>query len=125
MRINYYDVLGVSRDASPEQIKKQYRKLSKKHHPDKNPGDAAAEERFKKISEAHAHLMDQDKRSAYDKELFPPSPAPDFSNPNLPAQQPKAFHFDFKAAAGVATVVAIVVVLVKILTTGPNRRGGC
>jgi curved DNA-binding protein CbpA len=124
MRINYYDVLRVSRDASADQIKKQYRKLCKRYHPDKNPGDATAEERFKKISEAYANLMDQNKRSALDKELFPPPPTPDFSNPNLPLQQPEAFAFDFKVAAGVATVVAIVVVLVNALTKGPNKKGG-
>ena len=124
MKINYYDILGVSRDAPPEEIRKQYRKLCKKYHLDKNPGDAGAEERFKKISEAYAHLMDMDKRSAYDKDLFPPPPAPDFSNPNLPLTRPKAFDFDFKVVAGVATVIAIVVILVNVLIKGVNKKCG-
>jgi molecular chaperone DnaJ len=49
---DYYEILGVARDASPEDVKKAYRKLAHQHHPDKNPGDRSAEERFKEISES-------------------------------------------------------------------------
>ena len=63
---DYYASLGVERGATPEDIKKAYRKLAMKWHPDRNAGDAAAEERFKDISEAYAVLSDADKRQQYD-----------------------------------------------------------
>ena len=69
---NLYDVLGVSRNATEEEIKKAYRTLSKKYHPDANPGDKKAEERFKKISEAYAVLQDPKKRSDYDRKTEEP-----------------------------------------------------
>ncbi|GAB4166931.1 MAG: molecular chaperone DnaJ [Terrimicrobiaceae bacterium] len=62
-----YEILGVSRDADAEAIKKAYRKLAVKFHPDKNPGDPEAEERFKELGEAYEILMDPDKRAAYDR----------------------------------------------------------
>ena len=61
-----YEVLGLTKDASQEDIRKTYRKLAKKYHPDLNPGDTAAEERFKEISGAFAVLGDEDKRKRYD-----------------------------------------------------------
>lgn len=64
---DYYELLGVSRDASEADLKKAYRKLAVKYHPDKNPGDAAAEAKFKEISEAYDVLKDADKRAAYDR----------------------------------------------------------
>ncbi|MBW1712775.1 MAG: J domain-containing protein [Deltaproteobacteria bacterium] len=63
---DYYKVLGVSRDASGEEIKKAYRRLAIKYHPDKTKGDKAAEDRFKQISEAYAVLSNPDKRKEYD-----------------------------------------------------------
>ena len=62
----YYEILGVSRDASVEEIKGNYRQLALKHHPDKNPGDKQAEEQFKLISEAYQVLADTEKRELYD-----------------------------------------------------------
>jgi len=61
-----YKVLGVTKDASADDIKKAYRKLARRYHPDRNQGDAAAEERFKQISHAHDVLSDPDKRREYD-----------------------------------------------------------
>lgn len=63
---NYYDILGVQKTASTEEIKKAYRNLAFKYHPDRNPGDAAAEEKFKKITEAYDVLGDDSKRRMYD-----------------------------------------------------------
>ena len=67
MAKDYYEILGVDRSASADQIKKAYRKLAVKYHPDKNPGDAAAEEKFKEITEAYEVLGDAEKRKKYDQ----------------------------------------------------------
>ena len=66
-RRDYYEVLGVPRDASDQQIKSAYRKLALKYHPDRNPGDKAAEEQFKEAAEAYAVLADAEKRQLYDR----------------------------------------------------------
>ena len=71
---SYYDILGVKKDATEADIKKAYRKLARKHHPDVNPDDKAAEAKFKEISEAYAVLSDKEKREQYDRmgsEAFP------------------------------------------------------
>jgi len=64
---DYYEVLGVGRNASGEEVKRAYRKLAVKFHPDKNPDDPHAEEKFKELGEAYDILMDSDKRAAYDR----------------------------------------------------------
>ena len=64
---DYYEVLGLSKSASDEEIKKAYRKLAKQYHPDLNPGDATAEEKFKEVNEAYGILSDPEKKSRYDQ----------------------------------------------------------
>jgi len=64
---DYYNILGVKRDASEREIKQAYRRLARKYHPDVNPGDKSAEARFKQINEAYEVLSDKEKRQKYDQ----------------------------------------------------------
>jgi molecular chaperone DnaJ len=92
---DYYEILGVSRDSSEDDLKKAYRKLARKHHPDVNPGDKDAEARFKEISEAYAVLSDKEKRTQYDQ--FGHAGAAgqgfDFSNFDFGGHQAGGFDF--------------------------------
>ena len=63
---DYYDVLGVGKNANPEELKSAYRKLAVKYHPDKNPNDKTAEDKFKEASEAYGVLSDKSKKENYD-----------------------------------------------------------
>jgi len=63
---DFYDVLGVGKSASPDELKSAYRKLAVKYHPDKNPGDKVAEDKFKEASEAYGILSDKEKKQNYD-----------------------------------------------------------
>ena len=67
MSKDYYSILGVNKDANESEIKKSYRKLSKQYHPDLNPNNKEAEEKFKDIAEAYSVLSDSEKRSNYDR----------------------------------------------------------
>ncbi len=64
---DYYEILGVGRDASADELKKAYRKMAVKYHPDKNPDDKVAEAKFKEAAEAYSVLSDQTKRQQYDR----------------------------------------------------------
>ena len=67
---DYYEVLGIGRNADAKEIKKAYRKLAKKYHPDMNPGDKQAEQKFKEITEAYNVLSDTEKKKLYDQYGF-------------------------------------------------------
>lgn len=67
MATDYYQTLGIAKDANEEEIKRAYRKLAREHHPDRNPGDKTAEQRFKEVQEAYDVLSDKDKRAQYDR----------------------------------------------------------
>ncbi|MGA7616015.1 MAG: DnaJ C-terminal domain-containing protein [Thermoanaerobaculia bacterium] len=106
---SYYDILGVKKDASEDEIKKAYRKLARKYHPDVNPDNKEAEASFKEISEAYAILGDKEKREQYDRmgrEAFHFGPGGPFGGQGA-GQGPYGFNFDFSQFTG-----------------GGGRRGG-
>ena len=82
MTEDYYKILGVSRDADEEEIKKAFRKKAFQYHPDRNQGNSEAEEMFKKVSEAYSVLSDPQRRAAYDRgESEPHSAYGSYANP--------------------------------------------
>lgn len=87
---DYYDVLGVARNASEDDIKKAYRKLARQYHPDRNPGDKAAEAKFKEVQEAHDVLGDKAKRANYDQFGFAGAPGGGMPSGGMP---PGGFPF--------------------------------
>src|SRR6202167_1385147 len=94
---DYYDLLGVARKALVKDIRAAYRKLARKYHPDLNPGDKSAEEKFKQIQEAYEVLSDTKKRQMYDQFGFnapgPGAPPPGAGYPG--GSNPQDIHFDF------------------------------
>lgn len=81
---NYYDILAVRQDASQEEIKKSYRKLSKQYHPDLNPNNKEAEIRFREITKAYAVLGSKEARTEYNAKLHTPDGNRDFQKPEQP-----------------------------------------
>jgi molecular chaperone DnaJ len=94
---DYYQTLGINRNADTEEIRKSYRKLARKYHPDLNPGDKAAEERFKKVQEAYDVLSDDEKRKVYDQYgFYSPNIPPNGAGPGgAAAGGPNFSGFDF------------------------------
>ena len=93
---NYYETLGVNRNASEQEIKKAYRQLARQHHPDLNPGDKSAEARFKEINEAYEVLSSKENRKKYDKYGDQWQHAEQFEK----ARQQQAPRWDFGGADG-------------------------
>jgi curved DNA-binding protein CbpA len=87
--MNYYELLGVAREATPEEIRKAYRTLAMQYHPDRNPGDKDAETKFKQVAEAYETLSDMNKRARYNGKLPPikPKPKPAPKKPLTPEQK--------------------------------------
>lgn len=86
MKRDYYEILGVSKNATAEELKKAYRKVAMQYHPDRNPGDKSAEEKFKEAAEAYEVLSDADKRAKYDRfghQAFAPGTGGFHGNPNM------------------------------------------
>jgi hypothetical protein len=93
--MNFYEILGVTRQSSADDIKKAYRSLAMKYHPDRNPGDATASDKFKKVQEAYETLSDLQKKIRYDAGMptkarpapTPPKPAPTPPRPRPPVEK--------------------------------------
>lgn len=101
MARDYYETLGVARGASDVEIKAAYRKLAMRHHPDRNPGDRAAEDKFKEVSGAYAVLSDPDKRLRYDRFGAPDDEASPFSDGDPVARATEFFEAVFGDLFGV------------------------
>ncbi|SQC01636.1 Heat shock protein J [Mobiluncus curtisii] len=113
---DYYAVLGVSKDVTDKDLKKAYRKLARQYHPDQNPGDKAAEEKFKEIGEAYSVLSDSEQRQKYDALRAMVSGGPRFQAGGPATVLPPILRTCFRqcSLAVTALVVALTVVPVRI-----------
>src|SRR5208283_3221059 len=111
---DYYQVLGVPRGASEEEIKKAYRKLARKYHPDLNPGNKEAEAKFKDLSEANEVLTDPQKRKNYDT----------FGDPAGPAAAPGGGGFSFEGSEPGGGFSGTFQDLFRTFGSGRGRRPG-
>ena len=122
MKKNYYEVLEIALTATEKDIRKQYRKLSKKYHPDVNNEDKVAEERFKQIKEAYETLTNKNKRAEYDRVTFADQATPDY-NPNLPViQQPNKFAINLHPVVAVAAGIGLVVLAINSFSKPKRKR---
>ena len=103
---DYYEVLGVDKSASEDEIKRAYKKMARKYHPDLNPDNKEAEEKFKEVNEAYEVLSDSDKKARYDQFGFAgvdPATAPErAAGPMTPAASTSATWATFSAASSAA-----------------------
>lgn len=109
---DYYEVLGVSRDADDAAIKKAYRQLAKKYHPDTNPGDKEAEAKFKEASEAYAVLSDAEKRRQYDQ----------FGHSAFENGGAGGGGFDYSNMGDISAIYLAVEIFLEICLAGGSRR---
>lgn len=133
MAANYYDVLGIARDAGDKEIRQAYRRLARQYHPDVNPGDAQAEEKFKEINAAHEVLSDAEKRRKYDKygDRWLHADRIEEAEAQARARGSGGFHFytggDFNPASGGFRLDLEDLLNSDLFTTpggfGPERRG--
>jgi molecular chaperone DnaJ len=112
---NYYQVLGLSRNASADDIKKAYRRLARRHHPDVNPGDKESEERFKQISEAFDILSDPKKREVYDRFGY-------YSDQVAGAQAGSGFDFSRFGAGNFRDIFTEIFSNIRATATTPRRQ---
>src|SRR5579871_5737736 len=108
----YYDVLSVAKTATADELNKQFRKLAMVHHPDRNPGDHAAEQKFKDLNEAYDVLRDEQKRAAYDR----------YGHAAFEQGGAGAGGFDFGFASGFADIFDEM--FGDVMGGGRGRRGG-
>jgi curved DNA-binding protein CbpA len=126
---DYYALLGVPRDATPEEIKRAHRRLALRWHPDKNPGNKQAEERFKEIGEAYRVLSDARRRAEYDRAArqarqgprVPQTSSPAWVDPTLPRMLAALVEW-IENHPGLATGIGVALMLLASGGDGRSRR---